>query len=84
MSSLTGTHTEENRFKNIGIGDYVTFAGSNTVHKVIDKRTDVLSGVYVETYLFCDSGDFVRKVGHMDPSAKGVQVLYISPALTID
>ncbi len=81
MSSRTGVHTSGNRFKNVGIGDYVKFSGNSTVHKVVDKRTDVLSGVYVETYLFCDSGDFVRKVGHMDPCAKGVEILHISPAL---
>ena len=81
MSSKTGTHTDENRFKNIGIGDYVKFDGDSTVHKVVDKRTDVLAGVYVETYLFCDSGSIIRKVGHHDPSALGVEVLHINPAL---
>ncbi len=78
MSSKTMCHTEENRFKNISIGTFVKFVNNGDIHVVKDKRQEILGGVLQETYLFCDNGEFVRKVGHMDQDAPGLEIVYIN------
>ncbi len=78
MSSKTMCHTEENRFRNIPPGSFVKFANNSDIHVVINKRQEIIGGVLRETYLFCDNGEFIRKVGHMDQDAPGLEIVYIN------
>ncbi len=83
MSSRTTVHTEENKFKNIGVGDLVEFGSNGDALLVVYKETMVYNNVLTETMLHCSNGNYTRVVGHMDKDAPSLHPLILENALLV-